>query len=135
MDIQEIRNTIEQLENDITTFENCFKLASLYTVRDNYEKYYEQQEEQMEEVDVSDTTDDTEDEVEQEYSDILPQYKIYTDIKKQYQLGQISEQAVETQIKKVCDEISEFIRILYSCTDMPTEREHIKNMLGGLQNL
>lgn len=122
MDIQEIINTIEQLENSATTYDNCFKLASLYTIKDNYDR------QQVNEDKISD-------DVEQEYSDILPQYIEYVDIKRRYQLGELSEKAVETQIKKVCDEISEFIHTLYTCTDMPIEREYIKNMLGGLQNL
>lgn len=132
MNIQEVYNTIEQLENDVTTFENCFKLASLYTVRDNYER----QESKLNEV-VEQTEEPIveQDDVEQEYSDILPQYREYIEIKKQYQLGNLSEKALETQIKKVCQEIREFIQTMYSCTDMPIEREHIKNMIGGLQNL
>ena len=131
MDIQEVLNTIEQLENDVTTYENCFKLASLYTVRDNYEKQHYEPIEEVKTVSEVKPTDD----VEQEYSDILPQYRKYVDIKRQYQLGEVAEQAVETQIQKVCNEISEFVHTLYSCTDMPIEREHIKNMIGGLQNL
>ena len=113
MDITDINRTIQELEKDSTTFENCSKLASLYIVRDRFNSGN----------------------VQNELNDILPQYTKYVDIKYRYQRGEISEKAVETQIKKVCSEISEFIQMLYSCTDMPIERKYIKNMLGGLQNL
>ena len=134
MDIQEVVNTIAQLENDVTTFENCFKLASLYTVRDNYEKQMAKEEQPKDDVSLI-TTTEPDDTVEREYSDILPQYKEYVDIKRKFQLGEIAETAVATQIQKVCLEISEFVRMLYSCTDIPVEREYIKDMIGGLQNL
>ena len=70
-----------------------------------------------------------------EYSDILPEYHKYVDIKTKYQLGEISEKAVETQIQRVCMEISEFIHTLYTGTDMSVERMYIKSMLDNLQNL
>ena len=113
MDLADINKTIKELENDSTTFENCGKLASLYLVRDHF----------------------NDNKVQEELNDILPQYSKYVDIKYRYQLGEVSEKAVENQIKKVCREITEFIKTLYSCTDMPIEREYIKNMIGGLQNL
>ena len=128
LNIDEINNTIIELENGVTTFDTCIKLAALYTVKER--------------IDGSNTiiaadnkVIENTDEVVEEYHDILPQYHKYIDIKREYQLGKVAEQAVETQIKKVCDEISEFIHALYTGTDMPVEREHIKDMLGGLQNL
>jgi len=109
MDIRDINRTILELENDSTTFENCEKLAHLYIVRDNF--------------------------TQSELDDILPQYIKYTDIKRRYQLGEVSEKLVEKQVKLVCKEISEFIHALYSGTDMPIEREYMKEMINGLQNL
>ena len=113
MQLSDIYRTISELENDSTTFENCEKLASLYIVRDQFGK----------------------DKIQEELDDILPQYRKYVDIKCRYQHGEISENAVENQIKMVCKEVSEFIRTLYTGTDMPVEREYIKNMLKSLQNL
>ena len=115
LDMGLVNNTIEELENDRTTFDNCMKLASLYIIRDNNMRA---------------TT-----EVEQELDDILPQYRNYTDIKRKYQLGEVSEKAVENQINLVCKEIEEFIHTLYASTDMPIERDYIKTMVNGLQNL
>jgi len=109
MNIKDINRTISELEKDSTTFENCEKLASLYIVRDNIGN----------------------DEIE----DILPQYIKYVDIKRRYQLGEVSEKLVEKQIKLVCKEILEFLYQLYSSTELPEERNIFKNMVMGLQNL
>ena len=123
LNIDEIDSTIIELENGATTFDTCMKLAALYAVREHF--------------DSSSTEDMTveEDTVVSEYQDILPEYRKYIEIKRDYQLGSIDERAVETQIQKVCKEIDEFLHTLYSCTDMPTERDCIKEMLKGLQNL
>lgn len=110
MYIKDINRTIDELEKDSTTFENCEKLASLYIVRDKFN-------------------------TQTEFDDILPQYTKYTDIKRRYQLGEVSEKLVEKQTKMVCKEISEFIHSLYSSTDIPEERTILKNMVNGLQNL
>jgi len=113
MDIKDINRTIQELKEDSTTFENCERLAHLYIVREHL------------------FTND----VQKEFNDILPQYVKYTEMKRKYQLGEISERAIEKQIKAVCKEISEFIHTLYTSTDMPSEREMIKSMINGLQNL
>ena len=107
MNIEDVRSTIAKLENDETTFENCQKLATLYIIRDNY--------------------------VDKELNDILPQYSKYADIKRKYQLGEVSEKVVEKQIKIVCKEIREFIHSLYTSTDLPVERLCIETMISGLQ--
>lgn len=113
MDIKDINRTIQELKEDSTTFENCERLAHLYIVREHLFT----------------------NEVQKEFNDILPQYNKYVDMKRKYQLGELSEQAIEKQIKVVCKEISEFVHTLYSSTDMPIEREYIKKMVNGLQTL
>ena len=119
LDIEEIENTIEELENERTTFENCLKLASLYIIRGEHSKP------------VYDVGND----VQRELNDILPQYKKYVEVKRRYQLGEVTEKAVENMIKNVCIEISEFIHTLYTGTDLPIERFCIKNMLENLMDL
>ena len=109
MNIKDINRTITELEQDSTTFENCEKLASLYIVREKLSQ--------------------------EEVDDILPQYLKYMDIKKRYQLGEVSEKLVEKQMKLVCKEVSEFLHQLYSSTDLPEEREIFKSMVIGLQNI
>ena len=119
MDIADINRTIEELEQDSTTFENCEKLASLYIVKEYY----------------LNTKKPGGNSIEKELNDILPQYHKYIDIKRRYQLGELSEKVVEKHIKLVCKEISEFIHMLYTGTDMPIERVYIQSMLDNLQNL
>lgn len=117
LNINEVNNTITELENGDTTFASCQKLASLYIIRDNF-KHAE-----------------TKNEVEHELADILPQYKEYCNIKRRYQLKELTESAVITAMQGVCKEITEFIQMLYGSTDMPEERTMIHNMLVQLQTL
>ena len=114
LNIDEINNTIAELETGNTTFDACIKLAALYTVREHFK---------------------ADDKVVEEYMDILPQYREYSSVKRKYQLGEVTEALVEKQASLVCQEISEFIHTLYTSTDMPSEREMIKSMISGLQTL
>ena len=110
LELDEINNTIAELENGSTTFDSCIKLAALYTVRDKYR--------------VNQTQDtEPETQVKKELSDILPHYEAYCDTKRNYQLGQIGKDQVIRSIQIVCKEITEFINTLYSSTDMEEERE------------
>lgn len=109
MDIQEITNTIIELENGDTTFDACMKLASLYIVRENLSK-----------------TNDT---VVSEYIDILPEYNHYIETKRGYQLGDISSLSVYNSFKVVCKELKEFLQALYSSSDISDERELLKSTL------
>ena len=106
LELDEINNTIAELENGPTTFDTCMKLASLYTVRNNFK---------------AETVE--ENAVKKELSDILPHYEAYCDTKRRYQLGQIGKDQVIRSIQTVCKEITEFINTLYSSTDMEEERE------------
>ena len=107
LDITEINNTIEELENGSTTFDNCLKLASLYIVRDNYKQ----------------------DEVEEELDDILPAYRKYVDIKTKFQLHETTQEAVIFSLETVCSELKELIITLYKCADFEQEREVIKSCI------
>jgi hypothetical protein len=121
LNIEEIKNTIDELENSPTTFANCQKLSSLYIVLDHIENSLQQ------------GTDAEKDTV-KEYRDILPQYKMYREVKRKYQLDELPEKSVEMAIDDVCREIKEFIDTLYSNSDMPTERQSVVNMISGLYN-
>lgn len=119
MDINAIIDNIEELENASTTVDNVKELASLYIVRKNYKngnlpEYHNKSTKELE--------------------DILPQYSKYIEIKRQYQLGNVSEQAVRKAIRRVCKEIFEFINTLYSCTDMKDERDCIRNLISTLSD-
>lgn len=120
LDLTEIENTIEELENAPTTFANCQKLASLYIVLNHINTQEKQ----------------NKDTVIQEYSDILPAYTEFCKIKKQYQLNQVSIEAVTTGIKDVCREVYEFLQTLYNNSDIAEERhilvQSIKDFLNNI---
>ena len=116
MDIQMIRDAIEELENEDVTYDNIDELASLYIVYNNLQRSG-----------YSMITS-----VESEAQDILPYYIKYQDIKRRYQTNQTTEGEVIQGIKKVCKELSEFIDALYSGTDMNKERLCIKDMIKQL---
>ena len=111
MNLDEINKSIQELENGPTTYATCEKLASLYTVRYHAE---------------SGNT------VEKEYSDILPEYQKYKEVKRKYQLGEVSLPVLNDSMNKVCSEISEFIHMLYNNTDTESERNQIHTMLTEL---
>lgn len=123
MDMQEVQNTIEELESMDTTFDTCMKLASLYIVREHYKSPLQP------------TVMKASENVRQELSDILPAYKKYCSIKRKYQLHELTEGAVIQSIQLVCQEIDEFMRTLWSSTDMPQEREALMQMIQRLQTL
>ena len=109
MNIQEIENTIEELENGSTTYDNCIKLSALYNVRDNIK---------------SDT--------EKELNDILPQFRMYVAVKRKYQLGELKDEDLIFAMKSMCRDIAEFIDTLYNNTELEEEREIMHNMVSNL---
>ena len=111
LDINEIQNTIKQLEDGDTTFDACIKLASLYIVADR--------------LNVSD-------EVESELSDILPAYQIYKEVKRRYQMNDTTFDKVLSSLAILSQEIDEFIDTLYTGTDDVKERHIIEETLSKL---
>lgn len=120
MDLTAIQDNIEELENADTTVENVRELASLYIVRENYKN-----------ANLTVIFNDTA----KELDDILPQYRKYIEIKRQYQLGQLPDTAVKKSIRNVCREIYEFISTMYSCTDMKAERDCIDELIQKLRKI
>ena len=116
LDLQEINNTIEELEDSNTTFDVCNKLASLYIVREYMQKSVHNN-------------------VETELKDILPKYREYCKVRKRYQLGEIEEIAVQNAMQYVCKEIKEFMQILYTSTYNDTERIMLRNLVSELREM
>lgn len=110
LNLDEIDSTINELENGPTTFDACAKLASLYAVREHLATNA----------------------VEIELNDILPQYKVYCEVKRKYQLNQLTDTAVYNAMEDVCREITEFIQTLYSSTDTQRERDSISKLCKTL---
>lgn len=101
LDIQEIENSIKELEKSSTTYDTCSKLASLYIVRDRLK---------------------SDDVVEDELNDILPSYRLYKEVKRKYQLRSATVDMLCDALRDVVSELNEFLHILYSCTDTEQER-------------
>lgn len=111
MDINTIDTMIKELSAQDLTYTNCRNLAALYTLRDHL----------------------TDNEIEKEYNDILPEYQKYREIKTKYQMNKLPEDAVTESIKSVCQEIYEFIRIIYTSTDTNKERTEIRKLIEKLK--
>ena len=114
MNIQNINNSIADLEEAEPSLSNIRNLSSLYMVRKHL---------------LENSTDN----VTNQLDDILPSYINYVKIKRKYQLNELTEQAVFIAMQQVCKEIKEFLHILYSNTDTPKEREMIRNLIDQLK--
>lgn len=109
-----LNNIIDELEGEDALFDICQELAAFYIIQDHMFK------------------SEPKNEVVSEFKDILPEYRKYVDIKRKYQKKELTESAVILSMQNVCTEIKQFLRTLYSCTDMPEEREQIRSMLVNL---
>lgn len=112
MDITTIDNYIEELEGQECTFSNIRNLASLYTVKEHLES--------------------VKNETEAELNDILPQYRVYIEVKRKYQMGELSESEICRSLQALCAEIYEFIVTLYNNTDSETERNCLNQMMKNI---
>ena len=115
MNISTINDLIDEMENGDTSLSNIRNLSALYNVKSHLLG--------------SNNYDNTT----KELSDILPSYLQYIDIKRRYQLHEITDELLYINMKQLCQEIKEFIQALYSGTDTPKERELIKQMVNEIQ--
>lgn len=113
MDIQVIEDAIRELEEADATVQNVEELADLYIVHDYLTK-----------------TECVA--VQEELSDILPSYRTYCTTKGRFQRNEVSDDAVICALESLCLEIKDFIRVLYSNTDMVKERRRITQLLEDL---
>ena len=116
MNIEEIQNEIKTLENDDTTFSNVSKLASLYIVNERLQN-------------VLRTKIDS---TQRELNDILPAYRKYVEVKKEFQLKNTDKTALIDSIQLVCKELQEFILTLYNNTECEECRNLILKTLKSL---
>lgn len=115
MNISTINELIEELEQGETSLSNIRNLSALYNVKSHIlgTKNF--------------------DNITKELSDILPSYLKYIEVKRKYQLQEISEEIVYINMEELCKEIKEFIQTLYSGTDTPKERELLKQVIKEIQ--
>ena len=114
IELSEIENAINELESGPTNYAVCDKLASLYIVKEHLTPHQE--------------TDNVS--VIEEYKDILPSYRQYTEVKKKHSLGEISEEIVLKTMQSLSTEITEFLTTLYASTESIAEREILVNHLN-----
>lgn len=117
MDLKEINDMIDEIESKETSLSNIRNLSALYTVKNHL------------------VGSKTYDSIVKELNDILPSYLNYIDVKRKYQLKEITEVNVLLQLGNVCQEIKEFIQTLYSGTDTPEERDIIKKLITDLKEI
>lgn len=118
-----INQAISDLISKPTSMDTAQKLASLYILRDKLS--------QIQQESGPETTDTTE----AELNDILPCYREYREVKRKYQLQEISENAVLDSLDDVCEEIEEFMNTLFNGTDMPEERKRLSKLITNLQKI
>ena len=128
LDLTMVDNTIHELEMADTNFMNCERLASLYIIKSHFNNQSHTEDNPPIELNVTEETS-----VQKELFDILPHYNMYCDKKRDYQLGRVGKDVVIKSMELVCNEISEFLHILYSSTDMQEERDLIIQMLDNVQ--
>lgn len=127
LDIEQINSTIQELENSSTTFDTCIKLASLYIVKEQLNKSTQTMVELL--------PNTLNDEVENELADILPHYRKYCEVKRNWQMGNADKEHVIQEMQYVCNEVQEFVQTLYSHTSMPEERQYLAEMSSYLYNV
>lgn len=115
MDITVISNMIDELEQSEPSLSNVRNLSALYNVRTNL----------LGTVRFDKTT--------KELSDILPSYLQYIDIKRKYQLHEVSDEALYLNMKELCREIQEFIKALYSGSDTQKERDMLRQLIKDMR--
>ena len=112
----EVSKKIKELEEQKLSVDNCIKLSALYNILSQH----------------TETTNDT---IVNELNDILPEYSKYKITKIKYQSGEISKEEVQTEMKKLCKELYEFLEVLYTCSDMKEERDCLLKTLTKAQEL
>ena len=119
MNIDDVYKEIEILENSAFTSENTRDLASLYIIKAEYEKLkYEPANAHI-----------SKDNVVQELNDIFPSYKKYVECKTEYQLGKANDDLLIDTFSLLCQEVGEFLNILYCTTDKVKERKVFRAMI------
>ena len=117
MDLSIINDLIEELENSETSLSNIRNLSALYNVKSHIlgNKMY--------------------DNVVKELNDVLPSYLQYVEMKRRYQLKEITDEALISYLNRVCKEIKEFMQTLYSGTDTQKERDILHGLIIQLKEM
>lgn len=115
MEISVINNLIDELESSDTSLSNIRNLSALYNVKNHM----------LGNISFNHTV--------KELNDILPSYVDYIDVKRRYQLKEITIDNVLIALNNVCKEIGDFLKTLYCGTDTEQEREYLHNLIEQLK--
>ena len=123
MELHEVETMIRDLENSDNSFSTARNLASLYIVRSQLQEK------------LNITLKQSDDAVLIELYDVIPSYKKYVEIKRKYQLNEVSDTKVLEELKILCKEIKEFIHTLYISTYNNEERQLLKQLVDDLKKM
>ena len=123
MELHEVETMIRDLENSDNSFSTARNLASLYIVRSQLQEK------------LNITLKQSGDAVLIELYDVIPSYKKYVEIKRKYQLNEVSDTKVLEELKILCKEIKEFIHTLYISTYNNEERQLLKQLVDDLKKM
>ena len=118
MNLKEINDAINELLNGPLTPSNARNLSALIVVQSYLQNAIQSES----------------DSLERELNDILPRYKEYCEIKRDYQLGKIPKDDIIISMRRVCKEVNEFLLSLYENTETAEERTMLKTSLKDVQN-
>lgn len=142
-----LKGNIESLDEQINKLahtpinDNVAKALSVYgTARAELQRLYDEQAKSKTPTeDISVTNEKTpisEDiiktNIDKEYADIQPRYHEYCDVKRDYQLHNVPESALELSVVYLCKEIKEFIQILYANADTEFEKAEFYKMISEI---
>lgn len=126
LDYELIEDTIDELEQEPTSFENCEKLASLYICRMMHKNA------NMSKIDTSESVSYNNEH--SELADILPAYLKYIETKKRYQQYEVVDKMLIYAMDNLCKEIIDFISDLYHNTETEAERVLIVEMINNMRS-
>lgn len=132
--LEELTADIAELESKPTSYQNCERLAVLYTIQDRLQKETEQPQivtyscvTEPEIVNLSTQT------VEPDTKNIiLPSYSVYVESKRNYQHGDIPKEKVLKNLEILSDELKDFVKRIYRNSDMPEERAILNRTINDI---
>ena len=121
LDMELIEDSIAELEQDATSYENCIRLASLYICREINKNR------NMSALDVSN-------DVSNDSNDLFSTYNKYIDAKMRYQQYEVVDKMLIYAMSNLCHELTDFISNLYHNTETTAERALIVEMINNLRS-
>ena len=122
LDMELIEDSIKDLEQKPTTFENCENLAILYICR--------LMNKHPNNLMVTTQNDVLSKDSISELEDIFPAYCKYVETKRRYQQYEVVDKMLIYAMEDLCRELTEFVSTLYSNTETEAERALIIKMIS-----